>query len=148
MAKSGAWRWLFYMSLPISGAAFLLVTVFYRVSSPRISVREKIARMDWMCVSLCLNIVWSLADLIFSGSCVVVGGSVSLTIALTWGGIQYAWSSAQSLVPLIVGIVALIAFLAIERYWSTEPIVRVIPARISSSSNTDCIVVDPVVRRE
>ena len=123
MAKSGAWRWLFYMSLPISGAAFLLVTVFYRVSSPRISVREKIARMDWMCVSLCLNIVWSLADLIFSGSCVVVGGSVSLTIALTWGGIRYAWSSVQTLAPLIIGIVALLAFLLIERYWSAQPIV-------------------------
>ena len=109
--------------MPISGAAFLLVTVFYRVSSPRISVREKIARMDWMCVSLCLNIVWSLADLIFSGSCVVVGGSVSLTIALTWGGIRYAWSSVQTLAPLIIGIVALLAFLLIERYWSAQPIV-------------------------
>lgn len=45
-------------------------------------------------------------------------------IGLTWGGVQFPWSSAHILVPLVLGIVGLIAFLIYEAYVPEEPIVR------------------------
>ncbi|KAH9944243.1 iron permease [Epithele typhae] len=105
LAHGNVWRWLFYLNLPISGVALALIIYFYRVPSPKFSFREKVAKMDWI------------------GAIIVVGGSASLTLALTWGGIQFAWSAPQTLVPLIVGIVALIAFFFVERFVSAEPII-------------------------
>ena len=43
---------------------------------------------------------------LLSGGIIVVGGSASLTLALTWGGVEYAWSAPQTLAPLIIGVVA------------------------------------------
>ncbi|KZV73042.1 iron permease [Peniophora sp. CONT] len=103
LANSGAWRWLFYLNLPVSGIALVLVSVFLKVRAPKSTFSEKMRRIDWI------------------GSIVVVGGSASLTLGLTWGGVQFAWSSYQTLLPLIIGCCALFAFPFIEKYWSTEP---------------------------
>ncbi|KZV67239.1 iron permease [Peniophora sp. CONT] len=117
LAKSGAWRWLFYLNLPIAGVALFLIIIFYRVRSPKLSFKDKVSGIDWV------------------GGLFVVGGSASLTVALTWGGVQFPWSSAQSIVPLVVGVVALIVFTFIERYFSSNPIIpwRVVNNRTSLS---------------
>jgi hypothetical protein len=57
------------------------------------------------------------------GSIIVVGGSTSFTLALSWGGIQFAWSDPRTLVPLVIGITALLGFLLFERFIPKEPIV-------------------------
>lgn len=44
-------------------------------------------------------------------------------IGLTWGGVQFPWSSARVLVPLIAGIAGLITFMVYERYIPKHPIV-------------------------
>lgn len=48
LAKSGSWRWLFYLNLPIAGVAFFLIIVFYRVRSPKLSFKDKISGIDWV----------------------------------------------------------------------------------------------------
>lgn len=70
-----------------------------------------------------LAVISMLTTGLHSGGAIVVGGSTSLTLAHTWGGIQFAWSAAQTLVPLIIGVAALIVFFFVERFVS-EPIVR------------------------
>ena len=60
-----------------------------------------------------------------SGYLLVIGGTASVILALTWGGLQFPWRSAQVLVSLIVGFSAIIAFFVVERYWSREPTVSV-----------------------
>ncbi len=47
-ANSGAWRWLFYLNLPLCGLAFLLTTIFLRVHTPKFDVKGTAKRMDWM----------------------------------------------------------------------------------------------------
>jgi hypothetical protein len=44
-------------------------------------------------------------------------------IALTWGGIQFPWSSARVLVPLILGLLGLAGFLVYEAKLAQHPIV-------------------------
>ncbi len=51
------------------------------------------------------------------------GSTVSILLAITWGGVQFPWSSAHVLVPLIVGAVGLLVFFAIEFFWLKGPTV-------------------------
>ena len=96
----------------------------------------------------CPSISDSHANRARSGGTIIVGGSVSLTLALTWGGIQFAWSSVQSLAPLIIGIVALIVFIVVERYWVKYPIVSVVILHDHSNRGFDFVLVDSLVGRE
>ncbi|KAJ3483963.1 hypothetical protein NLI96_g5968 [Meripilus lineatus] len=97
LTKEGQWRWLFYLNLPISGVAFGLVLIFLTLKTPPGTFREKLMRMDWI-----------------SAACV---------IALSWGGIQYPWTSAHVLAPLILGLLGICAFLFYEHWFATEPII-------------------------
>ncbi|KAI0700472.1 iron permease [Cytidiella melzeri] len=105
LASSGAWRWLFYLNLPITAAAASLEMFFLPNNPPQAAFAQKIRRLDWL------------------GGSIIVGGSASLTLALTWGGLRFPWDSAQVLVPLIIGVAALCVFFVVENYCVTEPIV-------------------------
>ena len=48
LATSGNWRWLFYMNIPVSAVALVLVTFFFRLKSPKSTLREKLAQMDFV----------------------------------------------------------------------------------------------------
>ena len=47
LADHGAWRWLFFLNLPVCGIASLLTMIFLRVRTPKASLQEKLAQMDW-----------------------------------------------------------------------------------------------------
>jgi MFS family permease len=51
LANSGAWRYLFWINLPLCGIAGVLIALFLRVHTPRESFAEKILRMDWLWVA-------------------------------------------------------------------------------------------------
>ncbi|KAI0685402.1 Mfs1.2 [Cytidiella melzeri] len=105
LAQNGQWRWFFYMNLPIIGLAAILVIAFLRMNTPPGTVREKLNRMDWI------------------GNLIFVAASTSTAIALTWGGLNYSWNSAATLVPLIVGLCGLVFFLFYEARFASHPIV-------------------------
>ncbi|QRV88141.1 major facilitator superfamily transporter [Ceratobasidium sp. AG-Ba] len=107
------WRWLFYMNLPIAGAAMVLVFAFLRLNAPRQPFKQKMARIDWV------------------GNVLVIGSTALTIIALTWAGARYSWSSVHVLVPLIVDLIGLIAALAYEFTLAVEPI---IPRELLSNS--------------
>ena len=55
-----------------------------------------------------------------------MASSAAVVIALTWGGITYAWSSPRVLVPLVLGLAGIAFWLLYEAVWATHPIVRVV----------------------
>ncbi|TCD70608.1 hypothetical protein EIP91_002638 [Steccherinum ochraceum] len=105
LAQHGQWRWFFYMNLPISGAALVAVLVFVTLPTPPGTFMEKLLRIDWI------------------GNLIIVGSTTSLIIGLTWGGVNFAWGSAQVLVPLILGILGLVAFIVYEGLVPKHPLV-------------------------
>ncbi|KAI0087468.1 iron permease [Irpex rosettiformis] len=105
LAVRGQWRWFFYINLPISGLAAVLVFVFLRLKTPPGTLKEKLYRMDWI------------------GNIIFIASSTSTAIALTWGGLTFAWNSAATLVPSIVGFCGLALFLFYEEYYAEYPIV-------------------------
>ncbi|KAJ6591050.1 major facilitator superfamily domain-containing protein [Mycena vulgaris] len=107
LAERGQWRWLFYMNLPICGLAAILVSIFLRLKKPNTPLHEKLKRMDWI------------------GNSIVVASTTSVVIALTWAGIQFPWSSAKVLVPLILGFLGLAGFLVYEARFPQYPLIPV-----------------------
>ncbi|KAI0750008.1 iron permease [Daedaleopsis nitida] len=105
LANAGAWRWLFFLNLPLCGASLLLAIVFLRVRKPTTTVREKIAEMDLIGITL------------------LVGSTVAFLLAMTWGGVRFSWSSPHVLAPLIIGAVGIVSFFLLEALWLKRPTV-------------------------
>ncbi len=53
-----------------------------------------------------------------------MGSTAGIVIALSWGGVNFAWTSANVLVPLIVGLLGLVFFIYYEAKFATYPLVR------------------------
>ncbi|KAH7336904.1 iron permease [Rhizoctonia solani] len=98
------WRWLFYINIPIVGVAIVLVLLFLNLNTPKEPFNEKIRRIDWI------------------GNLLVIGSTASVVLALTWAGALHPWKSYQVLVPLIIGLLGLVATFIYEFNWATEPI--------------------------
>ncbi|KAJ6558362.1 major facilitator superfamily domain-containing protein [Mycena capillaripes] len=105
LAARGAWRWLFYLNLPISGVAAVFVVVFLRLPIPPGTFREKIGRLDLI------------------GNFIIIASTTCCTLALTWGGATASWTSFQVLIPLWCGLLGLAFFLLYEATVAEYPLV-------------------------
>ncbi|KAI0799693.1 iron permease [Irpex lacteus] len=105
LANAGAWRWLFYLNLPLFGIAASLEIIFLHNTPPKATMLQQFQRMDWL------------------GSAIVIGGTAAFLLALSWGGVQFPWSDPRTLVPLVVGIIALLGFMIYERSYAKDPII-------------------------
>ncbi len=54
----------------------------------------------------------------------IIASAALCIIALTWAGVQYPWTSAQVIVPLVIGLVGLPAALLYDKLYATHPVVR------------------------
>ncbi|KAH9902441.1 iron permease [Cubamyces lactineus] len=105
LASSGAWRWLFFLNLPLCGLSVIVTIIFLNVHTPKASFREKVLQMDW------------------TGIIVMIGSTISMLLALTWGGLQFPWTSGHVLAPLIIGAVGIMIFFVLEMFWLKGPTV-------------------------
>ncbi|KAF5334113.1 hypothetical protein D9758_016074 [Tetrapyrgos nigripes] len=92
------WRWLFYLNLPLTGIAGVLIAICLRgsPSHSRANSTIKPTPVEWSPTAL-LTITSAL-------------GCGLTTIGLAFGGVRFPWDSAQVLVPLVLGAVVLIGF--------------------------------------
>ncbi|KAF1948583.1 MFS general substrate transporter [Byssothecium circinans] len=107
LTKGASWRWCFYINLPISGAAFILVTFLLKLETPKTPLVTGLQAVDW------------------TGSLVLVGGSSMLLLGLQFGGTVHPWNSATVICLIVFGVVTIIFFFAVERYFARYPIVPV-----------------------
>ncbi|KAH9984007.1 MFS general substrate transporter [Xylariaceae sp. FL0662B] len=103
---STTWRWVFYLNLPIGGAAFAVLFVFLRVSYRKeMSLWPKLKQIDLV------------------GNCILMASSVSILYALSYAGTRYLWQSWYTLVPLFIGFLGLFIFgWSQARGFSGEPL--------------------------
>ncbi|PYH88411.1 major facilitator superfamily transporter [Aspergillus ellipticus CBS 707.79] len=113
-----SWRWIFYINLPITGTALVLIVTLLRVCNPRqaTSVMRRLRAIDW------------------GGITLLTLGVTSILLALTWAGTIHPWSSWRTIVPIILGFVGLLAFFAYE----ASPIISepTMPVRLFSNRTT------------
>jgi EmrB/QacA subfamily drug resistance transporter len=98
ITENFSWRWIFYINMPIGGAA--LVYLAATMHLPRHRVKHKID---------------------YAGAIALTIAATSLILMTTWGGTQYAWGSVQVIGLIVLAILSTVAFLAIEAR-AAEPI--------------------------
>lgn len=83
-----------------------MIILFVKINTTvQESVKQKIRRVDWL------------------GSFLFIGGMTSFLIGVSWGGIQYKWTSASTLAPILAGIFGIV----LSCVWETrvkEPVLR------------------------
>jgi EmrB/QacA subfamily drug resistance transporter len=103
-----SWRWAFYINLPLGVAALLVTAVTMHLPGRRAQVA-----VDWV------------------GAGLLAVGVAALTLLASWGGTEYGWASAPILSLGALSLLALSAFVAVERRVA-EPI---LPLRLFTSRN-------------
>ncbi|RSL96352.1 hypothetical protein CDV31_013530, partial [Fusarium ambrosium] len=106
IVQSRSWRWVFYITIIIDFAAFILLAIFYH---PPVPNRDRSRR------SL-------LGQIDFAGLGLFAVGLTAFLVGISWAGGQYSWSSAAVLVPLIGGASILVACGCWEVYGAVNPI--------------------------
>jgi hypothetical protein len=111
LVDKSSWRWVFYIGLPVAGAALLLLVLFLQVKYEKeTTIIQKLKRLDYV------------------GNIIFVMSMISILIALTYGGTVRPWSSWRTVVSLVLGFLGMIAFHVYEATgWQKEP---VIPPRL------------------
>ena len=94
-----SWRWVFYINIPVGIVALVMASTYM----PRIAGVAKDRAID------------------FLGAGLLAVSLISLLLAVTWGGTQYAWDSAQVIGLFIAAAIGTVAFLITERF-AQEPI--------------------------
>ncbi len=100
LTQQASWRWVFYVNLPVGAVALAVIAVVLQ-DDP---AERKSHRID------------------YEGAAALAVGAGMLTLGLTWGGTQYPWSSWQVVGSFLLGVVGVLAFLAIERR-ALEPLI-------------------------
>ncbi|RDW75453.1 MFS drug transporter-2 [Coleophoma cylindrospora] len=100
-----SWRWIFRLNMPMTVITTICVVFFMPLKQVEGSWREKIAKVD------------------FFGCGLTLAGSTLFILGLTWGGVDYAWDSAQVLSTIILGIAATVAFVLWQGYGTSFPLV-------------------------
>ncbi|WP_168207574.1 MFS transporter [Microlunatus elymi] len=86
------WRWIFLLNLPLVTIAVIGVAILLKLPSRRTGGRVDIGGLTALSIA-----------------------STAIVLAMTWGGHQYAWDSPQVIGAAVVGLLALLALLIIER---------------------------------
>lgn len=105
-AQNVSWRWVFWINLPFIGIGGALITLFLHLNYKTSSFMDKLRRIDWLGMFLFLS------------------STTGFLIPITWGGVQYPWSSWRTLVPLIVCALGITGFILHQEYLAPEPLIR------------------------
>lgn len=100
------WRWIFWINLPFTGMALVMIPLFIKLGVPRNSFFHKLAKIDWI------------------GSVIFIASTTGFLIPLSWGGVSYPWTSWRTYVPLSVSALGLVILYMYEEYVATNPIIR------------------------
>ncbi|KAK7686305.1 hypothetical protein QCA50_010529 [Cerrena zonata] len=114
-----SWRWCFFVNLPTGGAAAALLFFFLHLNPV---THEKTFRQH-------------VDDFDFFGLFLIMGGVICILLGFTQS--QSGWKSAETLAPLIIGIMVLFAAAAWEGYTERSPIV---PPRLFQTRTTGILL--------
>ncbi|EED12228.1 efflux pump antibiotic resistance protein, putative [Talaromyces stipitatus ATCC 10500] len=106
LAQYVTWRWIFWLNLPFCGVGLVLVPLTLRLKTKKTSVMEKLARIDWI------------------GGFLFISSMTIFLMAVTWGGVDHAWASTATLVPLLLGIAGTVVSLLWEKWGAAQPFIR------------------------
>ncbi|KAJ2981673.1 hypothetical protein NUW58_g6630 [Xylaria curta] len=114
LTNAGAWRWIFWINLPIGGVCIVITFLFLKVTHRKEgNWLDRLRRVDWI------------------GTLILVGSTVSVLWALAYGGSLKPWSDGTIIATLVVGLVGLGLFII----WQGTPLCNTpqVPLRLFKS---------------
>jgi EmrB/QacA subfamily drug resistance transporter len=99
-----SWRWCFYINLPITGTAFVVLFFFLHLDNPRTPVWDGLKAVDW------------------AGSLTIIGGTLMLLLGLEFGGVTAPWSSTKVICLIVFGIFVAGLFVLNEWKFARYPV--------------------------
>ncbi|KAI1088168.1 MFS general substrate transporter [Rostrohypoxylon terebratum] len=102
------WRWLGWINLPFVGPAIPLALLFMHLKPIDLDLKTKFRRLDW------------------GGMFLFTVGSTCVALPISWADTLYPWGSWRTLLPLVIGIVAFIAF----GFYEARPVQPMLPYRL------------------
>jgi EmrB/QacA subfamily drug resistance transporter len=99
-----SWRWTFYINFPFCFIGIIMVPLYIRLhTKTHTSIRAKLLQVDWL------------------GGTLFIASLTSFLIGLSWAGVQFAWVSAPTLLPLALGSIGISLSLLYERHLAPNP---------------------------
>ncbi|KAG4433148.1 hypothetical protein IFR05_011361 [Cadophora sp. M221] len=98
------WRWAFWINLPISGAAFILLFFYLDVHNPRTPLIEGVKAIDWF------------------GSLSIIGLVLMLLLGLEFGGSTVPWNSPKVICLILFGALMSVVFVYSEKKLARYPL--------------------------
>ncbi len=86
-----SWRWIFYINLPIGAVAFIVIGAVFRVRPA-----PKQHTVDYL------------------GAALLAGGLSAIVLFTSLGGTTWAWGSSQIVALIVIGVLAIAAFVYVE----------------------------------
>ncbi len=99
LAEGPGWQWIFWINLPIGGAALIVTSVALRL--PHV---PRPHRIDYL------------------GAALIVAAVSAILLATTWAGDAYGWGSPTAVSLLGAGLLLAVVFVRVERR-AVEPII-------------------------
>jgi hypothetical protein len=103
IAQTTTWRWIFYIMLPFCGFGLVAVPLLLTLKPRTATMEEKLHRVDWI------------------GGSLFIASATLFLIAISWGGNEFAWNDAGTLLPLILGVVGLLVTFFYESRVASTP---------------------------
>ncbi len=121
LTQYASWRWIFWINLPISSIALLLLLVFLDVHNPNTKFADGVKAIDWF------------------GSFSILALMVMLLLGLNFGGVILPWNSATVICLIVFGLLMSLFFVVSESRLARYPIMPLDLFR--DKSNIACLVV-------
>ncbi|KAF2751078.1 MFS transporter-like protein [Sporormia fimetaria CBS 119925] len=104
-AELVSWRWCFYINLPITGFAALLILLFLDIKHEHTTFVNGIKAIDWL------------------GVFTFLGFTCMLLLGLNFAGAIFPWDSAKVIALIVVGGLMIFAFIYSETRFSKYPLI-------------------------
>lgn len=105
IAQKTTWRWIFYVMFPFCILGITAIPWFFP-REQNLSSEQRVARLDWI------------------GGAFFVLSTTLFLISISWGGVQFEWSSAGTLAPLFLGSAGLVWTWFYEQRWAENPVLQ------------------------
>jgi len=117
-ATYATWRWIGWVNLPILGFGAPLVFFFLKLRTIKVDA-SNVERLDWIGMGL------------------VVSGITIVVLPLSWAGSLFPWSSWQTLVPMLLGVLVLAVFV----WYESKPAMPIMPHRLFHSKTANMTLI-------
>lgn len=106
-----SWRWIGWINVPLVGVDIALAAIFLRLKKLDEPLQARFARLDW------------------AGSLLFTIGAAAFVLPLSWADNLFPWSSWETIVPLVLGLLVLLGF----AFYEAKPESPLFPHRIFKS---------------